>query len=88
MKYRRSDRFKKSYAALSEEDKKATDKAFKLFKKDPHHPSLRTRKMSGKPGVWEGHVSVACVFTFRYSDGGDESICEFLDIGTHDIYRR
>jgi mRNA-degrading endonuclease YafQ of YafQ-DinJ toxin-antitoxin module len=89
MKHVAGDGFWEAFSALPLEIQKQARAKFELFAEDPHHPSLRTRKMPGKPGIWEGHVSHKYVFTFRYVTIAGETAIESLDIGNHDeVYDR
>ena len=55
----------------------------------PFHPSLRIRKMQGRPDIWEGHITLQYVFTFHLETEPTtgELIYVFRAIGTHNIYR-
>jgi len=87
MIYRQSKTFRESFSGLDEDLKSLAKEKFALFVKNPHHPSLKTHKMEGKKDIYEGHVTKSCVFTFRYiKDDLGNTICESIDIGTHDIY--
>lgn len=54
MKFRRTEHFKKAYQSLTEDIKKKTAKAFRLFQDDIHHPSLGVKKIQAAKGIWEG----------------------------------
>ncbi len=94
MKYRPTEPFWQAYAQLSPGLKKKARQAFRLFQRGtenpPFHPSLRIRKMQGHPDIWEGHITLQCVFTFHIEQDPDtgERIYVFRNIGTHEIYRR
>ncbi len=64
MRYRRTERFRKSFEALPTHIQEKAIKAFSLFQQDPGHPSLGIKKMKGKEGVWEGRVDMAYRFSF------------------------
>ena len=86
--FRQSKTFRKSFSKLDGELKKKALKKFEYFVNDPFHPSLRIRKMEGKKDIYEGHITLTCVFIFKYYiDDEGNTICEALDIGTHEIYR-
>jgi mRNA-degrading endonuclease RelE of RelBE toxin-antitoxin system len=85
MKHVTADRFWKSFRDLPYEIQLLANKKFEFFQENPHHPSLRTKKMEGKEGVWEGHVTKGYVFTFRYEIIDGEKVIESLDIGPHDL---
>jgi mRNA-degrading endonuclease YafQ of YafQ-DinJ toxin-antitoxin module len=64
---------------------------FKLFKQNPNFPdpSLKIKPMQGYSGIWEGHVTNECVFTFHKDKDKKtgETMIIFRKIGTHDIYK-
>ncbi len=90
MIYRRLKRFRKSFAELPPEIQIAVFKAFRLFQADPSHPSLGVKKMVGRPGIWEGRITIAYRFTFEYATDPKtgERICIFRNIGSHHILDR
>lgn len=81
MPYRRTTRFKKSYKTLPSEIQEKVKKAFDLFKDNPKHPSLQTKKIKGTKDIWEGRIDIHYRFIFRYD--GDTVI--FLNVGPHDV---
>lgn len=89
MKFRQSKTFRKSFVKLAPDLQELAKEKFGLFVVNPHHPSLKTKKMGGKTEeIWEGHITRGCVFTFRFVDSEDgDKICEAIDIGTHAIYK-
>jgi len=94
VKYRATEPFWEAYARLPPAVKRRARQAFLLFKQGaenpPFHPSLRIRKMQGRPGIWEGHVTRQYVFTFHIEEDPDtgEIIFVFRNIGSHEIYRK
>lgn len=86
MKIIRSDSFKHDYQKLSEDLQRRADKQLGFFLQDPHHPSLRVKKMEGKwgeLGIFEARVTKDYRFTFMIQ--GDEYILR--RIGPHDILK-
>ena len=83
MRYVRTPLFKKDFKNLPDEVKEKAKKAFRLFRENPHHPSLRTHKVEGtsNPTIWEGRIDRKNRFTFYYE--GDE--VRFRRIGPHSI---
>ncbi|MEK7167040.1 MAG: hypothetical protein AAB732_01335 [Patescibacteria group bacterium] len=57
--------FKKEYQKLSQQVQKITDKKLKLFIKNPHHPSLRAKKIRGSLNIWEASITMNYRFTFQ-----------------------
>jgi len=81
MRYIQSAKFKKAYGTLPDDIKEKARKAFQLFKENPRHPSLHTKKMEGGSEYFEGRIDIKYRFVFRY----EEDAVVFLHIGTHDI---
>jgi mRNA interferase RelE/StbE len=73
-------RFKKSYKKLEENDKKVIKKKLALMRSNPHHPSLRTKKVQGTDGIFECSISLSIRMTWEYEG---ESILLRV-VGTHD----
>lgn len=82
--YRFSDRFRKQYRALPPDIRKAFRQKLVLFLADPHHPSLRVKKLQGVENRWEGSITMKYRFTFHL----DDDVVVFRTIGTHDILAR
>ncbi len=75
-----TERFKKSYKKLSQDEQRTLHRKLSLMSKNPHHPSLRTKKVQGVSDIFECSVTMAIRMTWQY-DG--ESIILRV-IGTHD----
>ena len=94
MKFRATEPFWRAYAQLPPRLKKRARQCFRLFQQGaenpPFHASLRVRKMQGHPNIWEGHITLQCVFTFHIEQdpATDDRIYVFRNIGTHEIYHR
>lgn len=73
--------FKKSYQSLPKMDQKKVDQKLELFAQNPHHPSLRTKKIQSLEFIWEASVSSKIRFTWSYSKEGTI----LRTIGYHDI---
>jgi mRNA interferase RelE/StbE len=80
MEFIYTDRFKKSYKQLSKEEKKALHKKFLLMIKNPHHPSLRTKKVQGTDNIFECSINMAVRMTWQHEG---ESIMLRV-VGDHD----
>jgi mRNA-degrading endonuclease RelE of RelBE toxin-antitoxin system len=81
MRYRRTPEFNAMYDALPDEIKLKARKAFELFKENPRHPSLQTKKLHGVNNIFEGRIDIRYRFTFSYE--GDRIV--FRTIGLHKI---
>jgi mRNA-degrading endonuclease RelE of RelBE toxin-antitoxin system len=75
--------FDEDYSALPESIKERADKQFIILVENPHHPSLRLKKIKGHPNIWEGRVTKSYRFTFQLSG----EIYLLRRIGTHDILK-
>jgi mRNA-degrading endonuclease RelE of RelBE toxin-antitoxin system len=75
--------FDEDYSALPESIKERADKQFTILIENPHHPSLRSKKIKGHPNIWEGRVTKSYRFTFQLSG----EIYLLRRIGTHDILK-
>lgn len=63
-----TERFKKSYKKLSKTEQKTLHKKLALMGKDPHHPSLRTKKIQGTDDIFECTVTMSVRMTWQYDD--------------------
>ncbi|MDQ7837537.1 MAG: hypothetical protein RDU59_03485 [Thermodesulfobacteriota bacterium] len=75
-----TERFKKSYRQLSKDEQKTLHKKLDLMSKNPHYPSLRTKKVQGTDNIFECSINMAIRMTWQY-DG--ESILLRV-VGDHD----
>jgi mRNA-degrading endonuclease RelE of RelBE toxin-antitoxin system len=83
MKIQTTKPFDEDYNALPEAIKEQADKQFVLLIQNPHHPSLRLKKIKGHPNIWEGRVTKSYRFTFQISG----EIYLLRRIGTHDVLK-
>jgi len=85
MKIFYTKKFEREYKKLPKEIKLKAESREKIFKKNPHAPTLKTHKLSGELGDF---CSFSVDFSYRI-------VFEFLDndniffhsIGNHDIYK-
>jgi mRNA-degrading endonuclease RelE of RelBE toxin-antitoxin system len=75
--------FDEDYDALPEGIKERAEKQFVLLMENPHHPSLRLKKIKGHPNIWEGRVTKSYRFTFQISG----EIYLLRRIGTYDVLK-
>jgi len=75
-----TERFKKSYKKLSDEERKTLLKKLDLMSVNPHHPSLRTKKVRGTDNIFECSINTAIRMTWQYD--GDSILLRV--IGDHD----
>jgi mRNA-degrading endonuclease RelE of RelBE toxin-antitoxin system len=83
MKIQTTTPFDRDYDDLPESIKEQTDKQLSLFVDNPHHPSLRVKKIKGYPKIWEGRITKNYRFTFQI----EGEIYILRRIGTHDILK-
>lgn len=83
MKIQATERFVKEYKRLPQGLQDRVDKALRLLLGNPHHPSLKTKKLKGYENRWEGRVGLHYRFIFTVE--ADTYI--LLRIGTHDLVR-
>lgn len=67
MKIQTTRPFDEDYDSLPELIKDRADKQFGLLLENPHHPSLRLKKIKGHPSIWEGRITKSYRFTFQVS---------------------
>jgi mRNA interferase RelE/StbE len=77
-----SERYQRSFKKLSHENKHVAKEKMKLFLDDPFHPSFRTKKLQGAPGMWESSINMDVRMTWRWGD--EEGVVELSNIGEHD----
>ena len=83
MKIQTTKPFDEDYDALPEGIKERAEKQFVLLMENPHHPSLRLKKIKGHPNIWEGRVTKSYRFTFQISG----EIYFLRRIGTHALLK-
>jgi mRNA-degrading endonuclease RelE of RelBE toxin-antitoxin system len=80
-----SNRFKKSFSKLHDQEKKLFYKKLSLFIENHRHPSLRTKKISGSEILFESSInmSIRVIWTYQI-----DNLILMLDIGHHDILNK
>jgi len=74
--------FIKSLLKLSKVEQRAVNAKLTLFKQDPQHPSLRTKRVHQYDGAFALSVNMDIRILWEYAD--DRTIL-LLDVGHHDI---
>lgn len=73
--------FRKRIKGIEPEEKRFYQK-LKIFLSNPHHPSLKTHKLSGElKDLWSFSIDYDLRIVFYFSA---PSKAVFIDIGTHD----
>ncbi len=80
MKLIRTERFKKAWGQLNEQEKRLAEKALRQMIMDLRYPSLGVKKMKGTEDIWEARASLSLRLTFQIQ--GDTIILR--NIGHHD----
>lgn len=64
-----SERFKKDYKLFPDSIKNVIKYKLKIFSENPHHPSLRTKKIKGRESIFESAISMNIRMTWSYYKG-------------------
>jgi hypothetical protein len=75
--------FDRDYARLPTGLKDRVDRQIALLLSDPHHPSLRLKKMEGTLSIWEARVTRSYRLTLEIR--GDTYILR--RVGPHDVLK-
>ena len=81
---RTTRRFREAYAELPDEVRRQSRQAYLLFQKDPHHPSLRFKKVDEESNTYSVRVSLG----YRALGVMEGSTIVWFWIGTHADYDR
>jgi mRNA-degrading endonuclease RelE of RelBE toxin-antitoxin system len=76
--------FIRDYRGLPEHIQQQIDEQIERLLDNPKHPSLRMKKMEGRPFVWEARITGGYRLTFQID--GDTYLLR--RVGTHDILKR
>ena len=79
-----SDKFRKHYKTLSDQEKQQFQNKLRLFAENPMHPSLRTKRIQGTANLFEFSVNMDIRVIWFYE--GD-SLVVLIDVGHHDVLR-
>lgn len=80
MRFRRTERFRKSFESLPDQIRRTAGKQFGLFSEDPSHPSLRSKPILPHKHYWEISVTMQYRIIWRY-DEDDRDLVILYDIG-------
>jgi mRNA interferase RelE/StbE len=64
-----SQRFKKDYQSFSDDLRNIINSKLAILCKNPHHPSLRTKKIKGKEDIFETSINMSIRMTWNYYEG-------------------
>lgn len=79
-----TDRFRKHYKKLSDQEKNQFKQKLALFVSNPYHPSLRVKRIQGTNDLFEFSVNMDIGVIWFYEG---EQLVALVDIGHHDILR-
>ncbi len=77
-----TEKFKKHFAKLNNNEKKQLKNKLELLSNNPMHPSLRTKRIQGTKDLFKCSVNMDIRIIWFYE--GDVLII-LLDVGHHDI---
>jgi mRNA-degrading endonuclease RelE of RelBE toxin-antitoxin system len=80
-----TETFKDNFGKLSPEEQTLVERKVELLSENPSHPSLRCKRVEGKPGYFESSANMDIRMIWRYEAGG---IIAIVDIGHHDVLRK
>ncbi len=84
-RYLYNPHFRKLIKAFPLKEKARIIRKVNLFLADPYSPNLKTHKLSGRlKNYWSFSVSYNLRVLFRFYK---ENVVEFVDLGTHEIYK-
>jgi hypothetical protein len=81
---RTTRRFREAYANLPEETRQQARQAYMLFRKDPHHPGLRFKKVDEESNTFSVRVGLG----YRALGVMEGTIIVWFWIGSHADYDR
>jgi len=76
-----TNKFQKHYKKLSLNEKKQIRKTISLLVSNPTHPSLRSKLLQGKDGIFESSVNMRIRILWYYEK---DQIIFILDVAQHD----
>ena len=65
MKIRAYKRFRRAYRDLTKNIQKKANKQLSWLAENINHPSLRTKKIKGREGIWEARIDLHYRLTFE-----------------------
>ncbi len=81
MRLERTERFKRAYKKLSQQEQEQFKKALSnMLQHGARYPGLHVKRIKGTRDIWEARVSRGCRMTFEI--GGDR--LTLRNIGEHD----
>lgn len=68
MQIERTQRFRRAYRSLTENERKQVKKAISLLTDNWRHPSLAVKRVRGTDGIWEARAGLSLRITFELED--------------------
>jgi len=82
VKSRTTTQFRKAFADLPEQVQEQTRKAYRQFKQEPNHPSLRFKKVHPELPIYSARISK----NYRAVGQLDENVVIWFWVGSHAEY--
>jgi len=80
-----TDTFRDNFEKLSTEEQALVESKLERLAENPHHPSLRSKKLRGRDDRFESSINMDIRIIWQYEDG---RLIVVLDIGHHDLLKR
>jgi len=77
--------FEREFKKLSQIDQEKVLEKIALLEEDPFYPSLRSKKIKGRPGRFESSVNMDIRIIWIYQNN---KIILMLDVGHHDVLNK
>ncbi|HAV66731.1 TPA: type II toxin-antitoxin system mRNA interferase toxin, RelE/StbE family [Candidatus Beckwithbacteria bacterium] len=85
MKIYYSSKFSREYKKLPTNIKSLAEEKEPIFRKNPHHPKLKTHKLTGKlKSYWAFSIDYQHRIIFEFIN---KNAVWFHSVGTHQVYR-
>ncbi|WP_151191726.1 type II toxin-antitoxin system RelE/ParE family toxin [Desulfotomaculum copahuensis] len=81
MRFVATEKFEKSLSRMSDINIYAVEKALRLLRDNPKHPSLRVKRVKGTADIWEASATKSIRITFRFLN---QDIIQLRNVGTHE----
>ena len=80
-----TERFKKAFNDLTNNEQIQFQNKMKLFVENVLHPSLRTKKIKGQKDLYESSINMDIRIIWYFEN---EELIILVDIGNHDILKK
>ncbi|MGA2262042.1 MAG: type II toxin-antitoxin system RelE/ParE family toxin [Acidobacteriota bacterium] len=80
MRLRYTDRFRRAYSDLADDNAERVKRALRLLADNPRHPGLRVKRVQGTDRIWEARAGLSVRLTFEIEGDG----IVLRNVGAHD----